>query len=114
MQIFNSDDYIEKYLEDDVMSIRKLNLTATLDAEVAYKGADFVEIVASTNYDSNTQHFDISAVETVIKLVVQYNLNVIMVLKSANPVGYTASICEKTGSKNVMFSPEFLRESKAL
>ena len=71
-------------------------------------------IVASTNYDSNTQHFDTSAVETVIKLVMQYNLNVIMVIKSANPVGYTASICEKTGSKNIMFSPEFLREYKAL
>ncbi|ERI67695.1 hypothetical protein HMPREF1548_04584 [Clostridium sp. KLE 1755] len=85
-----------------------------MDTEAAYKGADFVVIVASTNYDSNTQHFDTSAVETVIKLVMQYNLNVIMVIKSAILIGCTASICEKTGSKNIMFSPELLRKYKAL
>lgn len=92
----------------------KLNLTATLDAEAAYKEADFVVIAAPTNYYSNKQHFDISAVETVIKLVMQYNSNAIMIIKSTIPVGYTASIREKIGSKNIMFSPEFLKESKAL
>ena len=103
------DDYIEKYLAE-----KELDLTATLDAEAAYKDADFVVIAAPTNYDSKTQHFDTSAVEAVIKLVMQYNPNAIMVIKSTIPVGYTKSIREKTGSKNIIFSPEFLRESKAL
>ncbi len=103
------DEYIEKYLAE-----KELDLTATLDAETAYKAADFVVIAAPTNYDSKTQHFDTSAVETVIKLVIQYNPNAIMVIKSTIPVGYTKSIREKTGSKNIIFSPEFLRESKAL
>ena len=103
------DDYIEIYLAE-----KELDLTATLDAEAAYKDADFVVIAAPTNYDSKTQHFDTSAVEAVIKLVMQYNPNAIMVIKSTIPVGYTKSIREKTGSKNIIFSPEFLRESKAL
>ena len=103
------DEYIEKYLEE-----KDLDLTATLDAETAYKNADFVVIAAPTNYDSKTQNFDTSAVESVIKLVMQYNPNAIMVIKSTIPVGYTKQIREKTGSKNIMFSPEFLRESKAL
>ncbi len=103
------DEYIEKYLEE-----KDLDLTATLDAETAYKNADFVVIAAPTNYDSKTQDFDASAVESVIKLVMQYNPNAIMVIKSTIPVGYTKQIREKTGSKNIMFSPEFLRESKAL
>lgn len=91
-----------------------MDLTATLDAKTAYSAADFVVIAAPTNYDSATQHFDTSAVEAVIKLVMQYNPEAIMVIKSTIPVGYTESIREKTGSKNVLFSPEFLRESKAL
>lgn len=103
------DDYIEKYLAE-----RDLNLVATLDAEMAYKDAEFVIIAAPTNYDSKKNFFDTSAVETVIKLVMQYNPNAIMVIKSTIPVGYTKSIREKTGSKNIIFSPEFLRESKAL
>ena len=103
------DEYIEKYLSE-----KELDLTATLDAEMAYSAADFVVIAAPTNYDSNTQHFDTSAVEKVIELVMQYNPNAIMVIKSTIPVGYTKSIREKTGSKNIIFSPEFLRESKAL
>ena len=103
------DDYIEKYLAE-----KDLNLVATLDAEVAYKDAEFVIIAAPTNYDSKKNFFDTSAVETVIKLVMQYNPNAIMVIKSTIPVGYTNSIREKTGSKNIIFSPEFLRESKAL
>ncbi|MBQ8133603.1 MAG: nucleotide sugar dehydrogenase [Clostridia bacterium] len=103
------DEYIEKYLAE-----KELNLTATLDAELAYKNADFVVIAAPTNYDSKTQHFDTSAVEAVINLVMQYNPDAIMVIKSTIPVGYTKSIREKTGSKNIIFSPEFLRESKAL
>lgn len=103
------DEYIEKYLAE-----KKLDLTATLDAELAYSAADFVVIAAPTNYDSTTQHFDTSAVETVIKLVMQYNPEAIMVIKSTIPVGYTESIREKTGSQNILFSPEFLRESKAL
>lgn len=103
------DDYIEKYLAE-----KDLNLTATLDAKAAYSDADFVVIAAPTNYDSKTQHFDTSAVEDVIKLVMQYNPEAIMVIKSTIPVGYTTSIREKTGSKNIIFSPEFLRESKAL
>lgn len=108
------DDYIEKFLNEDKNGERKLNLEATLDAEKAYSDADFVVIAAPTNYDSHTQHFDTSAVEAVIKLVMQYNPEAIMVIKSTIPVGYTASVREKTGSKNIIFSPEFLRESKAL
>lgn len=103
------DDYIEKYLAE-----KNLNLTATLDAKEAYSNADFVVIAAPTNYDSATQHFDTSAVEAVIKLVMEYNPEAIMVIKSTIPVGYTQLIREKTGSKNIIFSPEFLRESKAL
>ena len=103
------DDYIEKYLAE-----KELNLTATLDAKAAYADADFVVIAAPTNYDSHTQHFDTSALEAVIKLVKQYNPNAIMVIKSTIPVGYTASVREKFNSKNIIFSPEFLRESKAL
>lgn len=103
------DEYIEKYLAE-----KELNLTATLDAETAYADADFVVIAAPTNYDSKTQHFDTSAVEAVIKLVMEYNQNAVMVIKSTIPVGYTASIREKFNSKNIIFSPEFLRESKAL
>ena len=103
------DDYIEKYLAE-----KELDLTATLDAESAYKDADFVVIAAPTNYDSKKNFFDTSAVEAVIDLVMEYNPNAIMVIKSTIPVGYTKSIREKTGSKNIIFSPEFLRESKAL
>ena len=103
------DEYIEKYLAE-----KDLDLTATLDAEMAYSVADFVVIAAPTNYDSSTQHFDTSAVENVIDLVMKYNPNAIMVIKSTIPVGYTKSIREKMGSKNILFSPEFLRESKAL
>ena len=103
------DDYIEKYLAE-----KDLDLTATLDAEAAYSEADFVVIAAPTNYDSKKNYFDTSAVEMVISLVMQYNPNAIMVIKSTIPVGYTQRIREKTGSKNIIFSPEFLRESKAL
>lgn len=103
------DDCIEKYLAE-----KELDLTATLDAEAAYRDADFVVIAAPTNYDSKKNFFDTSAVEAVIALVMQYNPNAIMVIKSTIPVGYTKSIREKTGSKNIIFSPEFLRESKAL
>lgn len=103
------DEYIEKYLAE-----KELDLTATLDAEIAYSVADFVVIAAPTNYDSSTQHFDTSAVEKVINLVMKYNSEAIMVIKSTIPVGYTKSIREKTGSQNILFSPEFLRESKAL
>ena len=103
------DDYIEKYLAE-----KELDLTATLDAEAAYRDADFVVIAAPTNYDSKKTFFDTSAVEAVIALVMQYNPNAIMVIKSTIPVGYTKSIREKTGSRNIIFSPEFLRESKAL
>lgn len=103
------DEYIEKYLSE-----KELDLTATLDAAAAYRAADFVVIAAPTNYDSATQKFDTSAVEAVIKLVMEYNPNAIMVIKSTIPVGYTAAIREKTGSENIIFSPEFLRESKAL
>lgn len=103
------DDYIEKYLAE-----KDLNLTATLDAKAAYEDADFVVIAAPTNYDSKTQHFDTSAVEAVIDLVMEYNPEAIMIIKSTIPVGYTKSIRKKTGSENIIFSPEFLRESKAL
>ena len=103
------DEYIEKYLAE-----KELNLTATLDPAQAYSGADFVVIAAPTNYDSRTQHFDTSAVEAVIQLVMQYNPNAVMVIKSTIPVGYTVSVREKFGSSNIIFSPEFLRESKAL
>lgn len=103
------DEYIEKYLAE-----KELNLTATLDAEEAYSAADFVVIAAPTNYDSKKNYFDTSAVEEVIRLVMQYNPDAVMVIKSTVPVGYTKSIREKTGSKNIIFSPEFLRESKAL
>ena len=96
------------------MAEKDLDLTATLDAKLAYSAADFVVIAAPTNYDSTTQHFDTSAVEAVIKLVMQYNPEAIMVIKSTIPVGYTESIRERTGSQNILFSPEFLRESKAL
>ena len=103
------DEYIEKYLAE-----KELDLIATLDAKLAYSNADFVVIAAPTNYDSQKNFFDTSAVENVIKLVMEYNPNAIMVIKSTIPVGYTKSIREKTGSKNIIFSPEFLRESKAL
>ena len=103
------DDYIEDYLAN-----KELDLTATLDAEEAYKNADFVVIAAPTNYDSKKNFFDTSAVEAVIDLVMKYNPEAIMVIKSTIPVGYTESIREKTGSRNIIFSPEFLRESKAL
>ena len=103
------DEYIEKYLAE-----KELDLTATLDAETAYSVADFVVIAAPTNYDSTTQRFDTSAVEAVIELVMKYNPEAFMVIKSTIPVGYTESIREKTGSHNILFSPEFLRESKAL
>ena len=103
------DEYIEKYLAE-----KELDLTAMLDAKLAYSNADFVVIAAPTNYDSQKNFFDTSAVEAVIKLVMEYNPNAIMVIKSTIPVGYTKNIREKTGSKNIIFSPEFLRESKAL
>ena len=103
------DEYIEKYLQE-----KDLDLTATLDAADAYSRADFVVIAAPTNYDPGKNYFDTSAVESVIRLVMQVNPNAIMVIKSTIPVGYTRSIREKTGSSNIMFSPEFLRESKAL
>ena len=103
------DEYIEKYLAE-----KELDLVATTDAESAYSDADFVVIAAPTNYDSKKNFFDTSAVEKVIELVMEYNPNAIMVIKSTIPVGYTKSIREKTGSKNIIFSPEFLRESKAL
>lgn len=103
------DEYIAKYLAE-----KELDLTATLDGEAAYKDAEFVVIAAPTNYDSKKNYFDTSAVEAVIKLVMQVNPDGIMVIKSTIPVGYTASIREKMGSENIIFSPEFLRESKAL
>lgn len=103
------DEYIEKYLAE-----KELDLTATLDAEKAYSSADFVVIAAPTNYDSSTQHFDTSAVEDVIERVLEVNKNAMMVIKSTIPVGYTVSVRKKYNTKNILFSPEFLRESKAL
>ena len=103
------DEYIEKYLAE-----KELNLTATLDAKEAYSDADLVVIAAPTNYDSKKNFFDTSAVEAVIKLVIEYNPEAIMVIKSTIPVGYTAGIREKFHCDNIIFSPEFLRESKAL
>ena len=103
------DEYIEQYLAE-----MDLNLTATLDAEAAYKGADFVVIAAPTNYDSKKNFFDTSAVESVIELVIKYNPDAVMVIKSTIPVGYTASVRAKFHCDNIIFSPEFLRESKAL
>lgn len=103
------DEYIEKYF-----NYKQLDLIATLDAKSAYSDADFVVIATPTNYDSKTQHFDTSAVEDVIKQVMEYNPDAIMVIKSTIPVGYTASVSKKMNSKNIIFSPEFLRESKAL
>ncbi len=103
------DEYIEKYLAE-----KELNLTATLDAEAAYKDADFVVIAAPTNYDSKKNFFDTSAVEAVIQLVIKYNPDAVMVIKSTIPVGFTASVREKYHCDNIIFSPEFLRESKAL
>lgn len=103
------DEYIEKYLAE-----KELDLTATLDAETAYTDADFVVVAAPTNYDSRKNHFDTSAVETVIKLVIQYNPDAVIVIKSTIPVGYTASVREKLHCDNIIFSPEFLRESRAL
>ncbi len=103
------DEYIEKYLAE-----KELDLTATLDAEKAYKNADFVVIAAPTNYDSNKNFFDTSAVENVIETVLKVNKNAVMVIKSTIPVGYTVRVREKYNTKNIIFSPEFLRESKAL
>ena len=103
------DEYIEQYLAE-----KDLNLTATLDAEAAYKGADFVVIAAPTNYDSKKNFFDTSAVESVIELVIKYNPDAVMVIKSTIPVGYTAGVRAKFHCDNIIFSPEFLRESKAL
>ena len=103
------DEYIEKYLKE-----KELRLTATLDAKEAYSDADFVVIAAPTNYDSKKNFFDTSAVEAVIKLVLEVNKNAVMVIKSTIPVGYTESVREKFHCDNIIFSPEFLRESKAL
>lgn len=103
------DEYIEKYLTE-----KELDLTATLDAEEAYKDAEFVVIAAPTNYDSKKNFFDTSAVESVIQLVIKYNPNTVIVIKSTIPVGFTASIRDKYHCDNIIFSPEFLRESKAL
>ena len=103
------DEYIEKYLAE-----KELDLWATTDGEAAYKNADFVIIAAPTNYDSKKNYFDTSAVEDVIRLVMSVNPNAIMVIKSTIPVGYTKSVREKFNTKNIIFSPEFLRESKAL
>lgn len=103
------DEYIEKYFAE-----KELNLVATLDAEIAYKDAEFVVVAAPTNYDSQKNFFDTSAVEKVIELVMRYNPHAIIIIKSTIPVGYTVSIHKKTGSNNILFSPEFLRESKAL
>lgn len=103
------DEYIEKYLSD-----HQLDLTATLDGEAAYRDADYVVIATPTNYDNRTQHFDTSVVETVIEKVLNVNLHAMMVIKSTVPVGYTTSVRAKYNTQNILFSPEFLRESKAL
>ena len=103
------DDYIEKYLAE-----KDLDLTATTDGAIAYKDADFVVIAAPTNYDSTRNYFDTSAVESVIELVLDVNPDAIMVIKSTIPVGYTESVRKKYHTRNILFSPEFLRESKAL
>lgn len=103
------DEYIEKYLAE-----KELDLTATLDAEMAYKDADFVVIAVPTNYDSQKNFFNTSAVEAVIQLVIKYNPDAVMIIKSTIPVGFTASVREKYHCDNIIFSPEFLRESKAL
>lgn len=103
------DEYIEKYLAE-----KELNLTATMDAKEAYSSADFVVIAAPTNYDSRQNFFDTSIVEDVIRLVIEYNPDAIMIIKSTIPVGFTASVREKYHCDNILFSPEFLRESKAL
>ena len=103
------DDYIEKYLVE-----KELDLIATLDSESAYKNADFVVIAAPTNYDSKKNFFDCSAVEAVIESVLKVNPDATMIIKSTIPVGYTTSVREKYNTKNILFSPEFLRESKAL
>lgn len=103
------DEYIERYLAE-----KDLNLTATLDAEAAYRSAELVVVAAPTNYDSATQHFDTSAVEDVVKLVMRCNPSAVIVIKSTVPVGYTEALRQKTGKRNILFSPEFLRESKAL
>ena len=103
------DRYIEQYLQE-----KDLDLTATLDGETAYRAADFVVIAAPTNYDSQTQHFDTRAVESIVEMVSCCNPNAVIVIKSTVPVGYTAQLRQKTGNENILFSPEFLRESKAL
>ena len=103
------DEYIQKYLSE-----KELDLTATLDAKEAYESAEYVVIAAPTNYDPQKNFFDTSAVEAVIGLVMKYNSDAIMVIKSTIPVGYTEAVRKKTGSSNIIFSPEFLRESKAL
>ena len=108
------DEYIERFLAEGKEGKRQLNLTATLDAEAAYKDADFVVIAAPTNYDPQKNFFDCSAVESVIEQVLAVNPNAMMVIKSTIPVGYTKKVREKFGAKNIIFSPEFLRESKAL
>lgn len=108
------DEYIERYLAQDVSGERKLHLKATLDAESAYRDAEYVVIAAPTNYDSKKHYFDTSAVERVIELVLRVNTDAIMVIKSTIPVGYTASVREKYHCDRILFSPEFLREGKAL
>ena len=108
------DTYIEKYMEEDLSGERKLNLQATLDAEKAYRDAQFVIVATPTNYDPKKNFFDTSMVESVIVEVTRINPSAIIVIKSTIPVGFTVSVCEKYGCKNILFSPEFLRESKAL
>lgn len=103
------DQELEKY-----MATKELNLTATTDAKLAYTEADYVVIAVPTNYDSNLNYFDTRTVENVIELVLQYNTRAVLIIKSTVPVGYTAAIREKYKYKNILFSPEFLRESKAL